>query len=63
MMYDTRGDSVMFIYRQYEIEKEERIKLNEKLEQMEHRYLNLNHAFNLHIDICRSQSKGVPNDV
>ena len=34
-MYDTRGDSVMFIYRQYEIEKEERIKLNEKLAKQE----------------------------
>ena len=57
MMHDTRSDAVMYIYRQYEIEKGERIKLNEKLEQMEHRYLNLTHAFNLHLDICKTTFK------
>ena len=57
MMYDTRSDAVMYIYRQYEIEKEERIKLEGKLELMEHRYLNLTHAFNLHLDICKTTFK------
>ena len=51
---DVSQDALLLAYRQYETEKEERIKLNEKLELMEHRYLNLTHAFNLHLDICKT---------
>ena len=50
---------ILFVYREYQKEKEEKEKYKEKLERLEHRYLNLNHAFNLHISICKSQSKGV----
>ena len=55
----TTDTPILFVYREYQKEKEEKEKYKEKLERLEHRYLNLNHAFNLHIDICKSQSKGV----
>ena len=55
----TTDNPLLILYREYQKEKEEKEKYKEKGERLEHRYLNLNHAFNLHIDICQSQSKGV----
>ena len=55
------GDSILYVYRKYQDELIEKEKYKDKLERLEKRYLNLSHAFNLHIDICKA-TKGVFND-
>ena len=59
MMQDD--SSILYVYRKYQDELIEKEKYKDKLERLEKRYLNLSHAFNLHIDICKA-TKGVFND-
>ena len=49
-------EGILFVYRQYQTEKEEKENYRAKLERMERRYLTLTKNFNLHLDICRSHN-------
>ena len=59
MMQDD--SSILYVYRKYQDERRDKEDYKERLERLEKRYINLNHAFNLHIDICKA-TKGVFND-
>ena len=59
MMQDD--SSVLYVYRKYQDERREKEDYKERLERLEKRYLNLSHAFNLHIDICKA-TNGVSNE-
>ena len=52
MMQDD--SSILYVYRKYQDERRDKEDYKERLDRLEKRYINLNHAFNLHIDICRT---------
>ena len=54
---NEKTESVLYVYRKYQAEKEEKETYQEKLRMMESRYLSLSRSFNLHLDICRSHSE------
>ena len=51
------SSNLLWIYEQYNKERQEKEKYIQKLEDMEDRYITLTKNFTLHMDICRSHSK------